>query len=121
MADLADVRVPDRESDGVEADQKVQQWIEESARIGCGTEAAGFERNEDEPQGCGDPGFEDLLLRWIQLRASRWKLLDSIVRSLAGDYNVVYMALPQARDADAHEASFLQQFGNAAASAITHA
>src|SRR5438876_5901402 len=48
------------------------------------------------------------------------RLLQVIVRRLAGDDDVVNVALAQAGTADANEASLLLQFGNAGAADVTH-
>ena len=47
-------------------------------------------------------------------------LFDGIVRGLAGDHDVVDVALAEAGAADAHEPCFLQEFGNRAAAAVAH-
>ncbi len=48
-------------------------------------------------------------------------LLDAIVGSLAGDHYVVDVAFAESGAADAHEAGFLQEFGDGGAAAVAHA
>ena len=49
------------------------------------------------------------------------RLFDRIIRRLAGDHDVVHVALAQAGSADAHEARLLLQLGNRGAAAVAHA
>src|SRR5689334_14777937 len=47
-------------------------------------------------------------------------LFNAVIRGLAGDDDIVDMALTQARAADANEARFLLKFCDAAGTAISH-
>ena len=85
--------MPHQESDGIQTNQKMQKWIKIAAGIGSGTQVAGLDGDQDEPQDRSYPGLKDVLLRGTQLRLLA-ELLGGIVRRLARDHNIVHVALP---------------------------
>jgi hypothetical protein len=117
VATFANIKVPLMKVGPVQAEEPVQQWIENPAGI-CGRkQRTRFNGNNDHPKDRGDPCFEKIVLAGAQICA----LLDGIIGSLAGDHDIVNVALSQTCAADAHEARFLQEFRDGGAAAIAHA
>jgi hypothetical protein len=141
VACLANVEVPNIEALPVEAEEEMQQGIQNAAGVVRREQRTGFNGDKDEPQDRGDPGLQNVVAIGVQedwalsvprfaknakggeptTSLDRRALLDAIVGSLAGDHYVVDVALAQSGAADAHEAGFLQEFGNSRAAAIAHA
>ena len=117
MAAFANVEVPVFKALPVEAEEVMQHRVKNPARIVRGKQRAGFNGNHDQPENRGDPGFQQIVPVGVQAAG----LLDAIVGSLAGDHNVVDVALAKSSAADAHKTSFLQQFGDRSATAIAQA
>ena len=140
VAAFANEEVPMLEMLPVQAEQEMQQRIENPAGVVSGERRTGLDGDDDQPQDRCDPGLENMMTVGSQAAKpgcpgpdSRGRLsphrpchnhrvlLDRIVRGLAGNHHVVDMALAQAGAADAHEARLLQQFGNGRAAAVAHA
>src|SRR3984957_13501486 len=145
MSALAKVEVKVFEAPEVHPEQKRQQRVEESAGIVGGGEIGRFDGDDDQPQGCGDPSFQNtvpvrtqaglmlvagqssLLAKEARNGAPKFEkttrrfLLNRIVGSLGGDHHVGYVAFAQAGAADADEARLLQEFGYGGAAAVAHA
>ena len=117
MARLANVEVPIVKAFPVEAEEKMQQGVENSARVAGGEQRAGFNGNDNEPEDRGDPRLQKIVPVAVQWRG----LLDAIVGSLSRDHDVVDVALAKTSAANANEAGFLQKFGNGGATAVAHA
>jgi hypothetical protein len=119
----------------VQAEQEMQDGVENPAGVVGGEQGAGFNSNDDQPEGGGDPCFQNIVLCGTQAgkprpgfagpdsrepalslpkgRLSPQKqdsrtLLNRIVRGLAGDHYVVDVAFAQARAADGDEERLLQ-------------
>jgi len=127
----------------VDPKQEMQNWIENAAGVLRREIRRRFDRNNDEPEDQGDPGFQDLVAivgqagqEWVfppsaqnmnslprgeRTGRASGPLFDRIVGGFTRDHDVVHMALAKAGAADAHEARLLQQFSNRGASAISHA
>jgi len=128
----------------IDSEQEMHKRIENPAGVVGGEVGSGFDSDDDQPENGCDPRLEDFAS--VRVQAGRRKskfppcrkrrdeggapdffwlqphsLFDGIVRSLAGDHDIVHMALPEACAADADETRFLQQFGNGRAAAVTHA
>jgi hypothetical protein len=117
VSTFANVEVPNFETLPVHAKKIVEHWIEDPAGIAGGEQRGGLDGDDNQPQDRGDPGFEKIVPSGGQSRA----LLDGIVGSLAGDHNVMDVALAESSAADAHEARFLQKFADGSAAAVAHA
>ncbi len=131
---LANVEVPNLEARPIQAEKKVQHRVENPAGVVGGKPRGRFDGNHDQPQNCGDPGFQKLAPRGAQenkplplvLAGTRRlpllnPLFNRIIGSLASDHDIVDVTLAESRAADAHETRLLQQFRNGGAAAITHA
>lgn len=128
VAALADVEMPVLEAIPVHPEEKMQYGIKDAAGVVSGEIRSRFNGNDDQPQHGGDPGLENMVTVGGQASAApaipefpTLLLLDRIIRSLAGDHDIVYVALAQAGAADAHEARFLQKFRNGGAATVPHA
>ena len=132
MAAFANVEVPRLKCCPIHAEEEMQNGVKNAAGVVGGEQRCGFNRDDDEPQDRGDPGLENAVAIGVQagdvpeefefpLLAKdarsgapiffldpRIGLFDAIVGRLAGDHNVVDVALAQTCAADAHEACFLQ-------------
>jgi len=117
MTALANIKVPVFKSLPVHAEEKMQQWIKNSAGVMGREQSTGLNGNDNEPQNRGDPRLQYMMRVAVQARS----LLDAIVGGLAGDHDVVHVTLAQSGAADAYEARFLQQFGDSGAAAVAHA
>jgi hypothetical protein len=95
----------------------MQKRIENATSIVRRKQGTGFDGDHDEPEDRGDPRLQKVLPFGFQA----YLLLDAIIGSLAGNHDVMNVALAQSGATDAHEASFLQQFGNGSAPAVAHA
>jgi len=120
MASLADVEMPDQKSGRVHAHQEMQNRIKKSAGVVGGSQIGGFAGDQEQPETGGDPGLQYLLLCGVQAgepgmeycsdppllservnprRARRYTkrselvLFHGIVRRLAGDHDIVHVAL----------------------------
>src|SRR5579863_172509 len=130
VAALADVDVPVLEAGVIQAEQEMQNGIENAAGVVGGKVRAGLNGNDDQPQDGGDPGFENVVTVGghadLEPKVPRFPpfakcakggapsfvlvngtLLDGIVRGLAGDHYIVNVAFAEAGAADADEARFL--------------
>ena len=132
MARLADVEMPDEETDRVQAHQEVQDWIKNSAGVVGGSQIGGFASDQEQPEAGGDPGLQYLLLRRVHAcvpqkeagcdpvslksvkpqrarkKGNELELFDGIVWRLAGNHHIVDVTLTQPGAADPNEASLLQ-------------
>jgi len=114
---FANVEVPVLKAHPIQAEEVMQQRIEDPAGVAGREHGGGFNGNDDEPENRGDPRRQKIVPVGVQTRA----LLDGIVGSLAGDHDVVDVTLAESGAADAHEARFLQEFGDCRAAAVAHA
>lgn len=117
VAALANVEVPGLEAQAIDAKKKVQDGIKNAAGVMRRQQGARFDGDDDEPKNGRDPRLENVVTVRVQMRG----LLDAIIGSLAGDHDIVNVALAKSGATDAHEARFLEQFGNRSASAVPHA
>src|SRR5437899_6510522 len=132
MARLADVEMPDEETDRVQAHQEMQNRIKNSAGVIGGSQIGGFASDQEQPEAGGDPGLQYLLLRRVHARVpqkesgcdpvssksvkpqrarkkgSELELFDGIVWRLARNHDIVDVTLTQPGAADPNEASLLQ-------------
>src|SRR5580692_912707 len=120
----------------------MQQRIENPAGVVGGEQGAEFDGDDDQPEDGGDPGLEYFVSIGPQAREpcpgcavpdsrgrlspqrrspAGHRLLDTIVGGLAGDHYIVDVAFAESGAADAHEAGFLQEFGDGGAAAVAHA
>jgi hypothetical protein len=134
MAQLADVEMPCKKADWIQAHQEMQNRIENSAGVVGGSEICRFASDQEEPEAGGNPGLQYLLLRGVHAgvpqeesgrnpvasksvksrrargstTGSELELFDGIVGGLARNHDIVDVAFAQAGAADADEASLLQ-------------
>ena len=134
---LANVEVPVLEADPIHSEEEVQDRIENPAGVVGREIRSGFDGNNNQPQNRGDPSFQNFVAIGIQKREpgfvrldrqllspselQRSELFDGIVWGLAGDHDIVDVALAKSGAADAHKARFLQEFGDGGAAAVAHA
>jgi len=117
MPSLPNAVMPDLEAGWIEPEQKVQNGIQKSACVIGGEVVGRFDPNNAQPNDRREPRLPELSVRLLQ-----WLVLfHRVVRSFAGNHDIVHMAFAQACHADADEARFLQQLRNRRASAISHA
>jgi hypothetical protein len=104
MPSLPNVVVPDCKTRWIESKEKVQNRIQETARMIGGKIVGRFNRDNPQPEDGWNPRFPNLPRRFFQ-----WEVLfRGIVRSLARDHDIVHMAFAKARDADANKPRFLE-------------
>jgi hypothetical protein len=128
VAALANVKVPIFKALPVQAEEEMQQRIENATSIVRRKQGTGLDGDHDKPEDRSDPRLQEVVPIGVQAgvpppscaQPSPQKLLDAIVGSLAGDHDVVNVALAQPGAADPHKASFLQQFSNGGAAAVAH-
>jgi hypothetical protein len=113
---LANEEVPVLEMLPVQAEQEMQNRVENAARVMGREQGAGLYGNDDEPEDRCDPRLENIM----SIGAQEIRLLDAIVRGLAGDHYIVDVALAESGAADSDEACFLQKFGDGRAAAVAH-
>ena len=115
----------------IDREQEMQKRIENAAGVVGGEIRRGFDRDDDQPEyGC-DPSLENFAS--VRVQAGRRKsksppcrkrrdkegapdffwqrlgaLFDGIVGGLAGDHDIVHMALAETSAADADKTRFLQ-------------
>jgi hypothetical protein len=117
VAAFANVKVPGFETQAIDPEKKMQDGIKDAAGVVRRQQRARFDGDDDEPENRSDPRLENVVTVGVQMRG----LLDAIIGSLAGDHDIVNVALAESGAADAHEARLLQQFGNGGATAVAHA
>jgi hypothetical protein len=124
VAHLSQIVVQDFEAGEIHFKQKMKQRIKIPAGVAGRQRVGGFDDDEAEPKPGRDPRLQYFLLMGRQAGSPAAAICSGlflgIVRRLARNHHVVHVALAQARVADAHEASFLQQLRNRAATAISH-
>src|SRR5450755_2172930 len=104
MPSLPNVVVPDCKTRWIESKEKVQNRIQETARMIGGKIVGRFNRDNPQPEDGRYPCFPNLPCRFFQ-----WMVLfRGIVRGLARDHDIVHMAFAKARDADANKPRFLE-------------
>ena len=142
VAAFPDVEVPLMKVLRIHAEKKMQQWIKNSAGVSGGKQCRRLNGDDNEPKNGGDPCLQQIMAVRVQTgepsagRAgpdSRERLFphkrnlderalfDGIVGSLAGNHDIVNVALAQSGAADADEARFLQQLRDRGAAAVSHA
>lgn len=120
MTTLANVEMPLVEPGPIQTKEVMQQGIENPAGVIRREQSARFNGNHNQPQDRGNPCLQNIVPVGVQ--AVRGPvLLNRIVGSLAGDHDIVHMALAQACAADADKSRLLQQLGDGRATAIAHA
>jgi hypothetical protein len=134
MTQLADVEMPSKKADWVQAHQEMQNRIENSAGVVGGSQIGGFASDQEEPEAGGDPGLQYLLLGGVHAgvpqeesgrnpvasksvkprrargftTGSELELFDGIVGGLARNHDIVDVAFAEPSAANADEASLLQ-------------
>ena len=119
MPELADIEMPCEKTDWIQAHQEMQNGIKNSAGVVGGSQIGGFASDQEEPQAGGNPGLQYLLLRGVHAGAPKkesgrnlvtsksvksrraqafttgreLELFDGIVWRLAGNHDIVDMAL----------------------------
>jgi len=116
VASLTNEEVPVFEVIPVEAEEVMQNRIENPACVVGREHCSGFNGDHDEPENRGDPCLQKIVAVGVQ----EAKLLDAIVGSLTGDHYIVDMTLAETGAADADETSFLEQVGDGGTTAVAH-
>ena len=133
VAGLPQHEMPHQKPDRVHPKKKVQERVQEPAGVLGREGTGGLDGDEPQPDQGRNPCSPDRLTRrWVAAArqencalmrtesSPHTRLLERIVWSLAGDDDVVNVALAQPRAADAHEARFLLQFRDRGATAVAH-
>ena len=116
MACLPNVEMPNSKAAWIQSEKKMQNGIQKFAGIIRGKITGRFDPDNAQPNNGGDPRFPELSGRFLQ-----WAVLfHGVVRGLAGDHDVVYMAFAQSCHTDANEACFLEQLRNRGTPAVSH-
>jgi hypothetical protein len=124
VACLANIEMPNMKAGQVQAEEEMQQWIENPASVAGGEQGGRFNGDDNEPEDCGDPRLQKIAPVGVQsgrAPAVVFGLLDAVVGSLAGDHDVVDVTFAESGATDAHEARLLQEFCDGRAAAVTHA
>jgi hypothetical protein len=119
VTQLAYIEMPCEKTDWIQAHQEMQNGIKNSAGVVGGSQIGGFASDQEEPQAGGNPGLQYLLLRGVHAGAPKkesgrnlvtsksvksrraqafttgreLELFDGIVWRLAGNHDIVDMAL----------------------------
>jgi hypothetical protein len=109
--------MPDLKAGWLEPEKKMEKRIKPTSCVIGGKVVGRFDPDNAQPNDRREPRLPNSSSRFLQ-----WLILfHCIIRSFAGNHDVMNMAFAKACNADADETRFLQQLRNRRASAIPHA